>query len=237
MTRDSEPPPDGGGGTGGNGDGGWGVGTVYFDDWSRLWVRIDEMETDNVNAMVSSYLKFKSSFWEDQALTKPAGSAESTQTVEGGKTIFRYKHVLTAGPMKGMLNESTWSVDEATGSSEMTYKYIDPVEKYEFEGTGLFNGETGDYSFTNSMKNPDGTTVNSTGNWKNGKGSFTMQDSRGYRIAYHINEDYSGSFKLEGPESVLPAIGSWNAEGKGQVRFADGTVEDIEFFWQSGFVF
>jgi hypothetical protein len=240
VTRDSEPPPDDGGGTGGNGGhtgGDWGVGTVYFDDWSRLWVRIDEMQEDNSNALISSFARFKATFWEDQALTKPAGSSESSQNSENGKEIFKYKNVITAGPEKGFLNESTWSLDSGSGDTEMTFAYTDGKGQYEFSGSGRYSGSTGEYSYSNRSKHPDGTVITSSGTYKDGKGSYTMEDSRGYRIQYNFNEDWSGSFRLEGPDSILPAVGTWNSEGKGQVQFSDGTVEDIEFFHTTGFIF
>lgn len=238
KTRDGEIPPDGGGGSVG-GDGGgeeWRVGTVYFDDWAQLWVRIDQLEAGEGNG-IRSYYGFKSSFWEDQALTKPAGSVESSQTTENGKDVYRYKHVITAGPEKGFMNESVWSVDQATGDTAMTYTYTDGKGQYEFTGTGSYSVSTQEYSFSNRSKHADGTTLTSSGKFKDGKSTYSMEDNRGYKIQYEFNADWSGSFRLEGPESILPAVGNWNSEGKGQVRFADGTVEDIEFFQNTGFLF
>ncbi|MEI7576351.1 MAG: hypothetical protein WCK51_05620 [Armatimonadota bacterium] len=138
----------------------------------------------------------------------------------------RYKSSTMLNPISGKSSYETLIIDK--GDDGKIYETISKFKqeswesKTEFEISFSVGGSR--YIFIGSVE--DNGVVQSS--WTN---------SLGYKINWRVNQDGSGSIRLENANNPLcPATGEYGVDGKGTLTFADGTQEafdmNAENFWQ-----
>lgn len=205
-----------GGGTGGTGGGGWDG--FYFDDYLGLWV--DTTSTDT---------SFSQKLYIDEAKTEPAGSFETTFPTGWDAYPYEYRSSfeITAGDFAGAHGLYVTSI-----SSEM-----EGTSSYENVWPG-FGSDKGWWKWRDGASSWSYEGHSDDGAWYKGSGEFfddwhgtsTFEDSFGYRFSYVYNSDGSGSAKIEGPDKGLPATMTWTAEGHVRIVWADGTVDEWDWW-------
>jgi len=91
--------------------------------------------------------------------------------------------------------------------------------------------ENGEYTWSNRYEGSDGSWSRSSGAFaSDGSGTMRYEDSLGYRTTFQYNSDGSGQGRIEGPDPRLPAVITWDAEGNVRIEWADGMVEEFNWF-------
>jgi hypothetical protein len=211
-----EAPAVGGGGSGSPGEG-WS--NFYYDEWLALWVEVES--SDN---------RWASLFFEDEAKTRPAGSAVTTWPADWGTfpKEFRSTYELTAGTMSGARGLHLVTL-ESESRGQASYEAVDGRGST-WQGQSAWNDQAA--SWSNSMTGPGGVWSRDFGDHRStGVATIRSENSLGYRSVYNWSADGSGNARLEGPDPGLPATIVWDATGRGVMTYADGTTE--EFQWWS----
>ena len=78
----------------------------------------------------------------------------------------------------------------------------------------------------------DGLEYNTSGTtYPDGRFEMVWVNAAGYTIRWESNPDLTGSFRIENINDALcPATGSYDAEGKGILTFADGTTAEFDLY-------
>ena len=183
--------------------------SLYFDEELQLWVA-DDLVTPN-----TTY------FFEDQAMTLPAGS---DVTVEDPTHLFGLKRhfEVTKGPRAGEVFDSLYFLHEGGGGQED------------------ITGKTKDGKFESHATWPEGGLVSYSERWDMNDGAwFTFtnapiiegghlvefKSSAGVNATWTFNGDLSGTATITGPSAGLPATMAWDDTGNGQITWADGSIE------------
>lgn len=194
----------------------------YFDDFLGLWVQIQDRPG-----------RWEMRFFEDEARTRPAGSAVSTYPAdwESYPQTFESNYEYTAGALRGARGSYLMRLTDPVNGS-MTY------ENTYADGSNDRGESTWDASGTrwsNRVELSDGAWYQHQGSWSaDGSGSSSMSNSLGYRHTFRYNPDGSGSGTVEGPDPGLPARLTWDMFGNTTIRYADGTEEVIPSPWGFG---
>lgn len=204
------------------------VGSKYYSEWNELWARIDEYEVQkeetpeggerviNFKQLVSMYL--------DEALTQSAGFLRFIGDEAGNQD---YEQRITAGKYAGYLFKNVKTVGEGS-SWTRKINVNDTINNstQAIEMSFIPSEQKFTYSYDISVQ---GKPTRYSGTIQQGEQRFTYLDSRGFTTTWLRRADQSGEFKIEGNDPLLPATGTWNAEGKGIVKFADGTELPLDF--------
>lgn len=216
----------------GDGGNGWGggsmVGEIYFDDTHGVWCRIDSLDTqvNEQNEIIA--MDYLITHWLDQALTQPAGQLTYKTRKEGTKSISDYRLTYTAGKSKGYVFYNVYSIDSATGDVSSVNEFNDPSAGFGFKGTSSFVAQTGAWGYEYVIQFADGTTQEYSASFTEGEQRYRTKDSAGYVIEMVQKADGSGSIKITGNDSRLPANGVWDTTLKGVLTFADGTTTNFD---------
>jgi len=216
---------DGGSSPGGQGEDGsdpgpgWdGEPGFYYDEWLGLWVFVQGSDTSS---------KFE--LFEDEEKTKPAGTIVSTWPADPSVYPQRhtYDYEITAGFMAGSKGTSEIVLVSET-EGRMTYDHT-WAGGWTSEGSAAWDGKQ--YKWTNQSREPDGTWYRDTGTFaEDGSGTVESENSLGYRSRFTYDADGSGKGVIEGPDDGLPAVITWDAEGNVRIVWADGTVEEYNWY-------
>lgn len=206
--------------TGSGGSNGWVGGSGhYFDEWLGLWV---DAQFSGNRATFALFV--------DEAMTRPAGSLVSEFPTDPGHfpQECRSRHEILAGLLAGSRGFYEMTFQTETEGS-MRWQNSNPDEGTD-EGSATWNGN--EYGWANSYRGQDGFWSNDSGTFgADGSGSARSVNSWGYRNQFTYLADGSASGVMEGPDAGLPAQISWDANGRGRIRWADGTVEEFDWAW------
>lgn len=195
----------------------------YFDDWLGLWVKqqpglIDQPELGSGEL-----------YFQDEGLTVSAGHRLTWVSEPGIYPITGKEDlVYTAGNFAGERDLYEWSVNEdSSGTSKGEGNY---------PGTGSFTfhggwDEGGISHFSERFTAVDGT-------WQdyelreNADLSFrlTIQSSLGVKFTLNFKEDQSGTGRIEGSATGLPATLAWDIDGNGTLTWSDGSTSAINIY-------
>lgn len=209
-----------GGGSSGGGSGGWGGEPgFYFDEWLGLWV--DVLVT---NTQVSFLL------YEDEAKTLPAGSIVSSfpEAPEVYPQTYSSTYQILAGMLTGSHGTYQLTMDsELIGS--MSYENVYP---HYGKDQGSSHWDENEYTWSGKYEDGSGFRSENSGTFRSdGSGLTSSEDSLGYRSRFTYRADGTGEGLIEGPDPGLPATITWDAEGNVRIRWADGTIEEFNWFW------
>ncbi|AIE87030.1 hypothetical protein OP10G_3662 [Fimbriimonas ginsengisoli Gsoil 348] len=202
--------------TGGTGGGGWN--DFYFDDYLGLWVQTESTDTS-----------FTQHLYADEAKTEPAGLFQTN--FPSGWNVFPYQFsssfAITRGNFTGARGMYVTTVtSDVKGSS--SYENVWPGYGSD-KGTSSWNGSSSAWS--SEANDTTGAWWKGGGQYfDDGHGSSSYEDSLGFKASFVYNADGSGSARMEGPVTGLPATITWTASGHTRIVYADGTVEE----WDAG---
>lgn len=207
------------GGGGSDPEPGWdGSPGFYYDEWLGLWVEVEETPSSSTFRL-----------YEDEGKTKPAGLIVSTWPADWGVYPQRhtYAYQITAGLMAGSTG-TTEVVLESEAVGGMTY---DHTWAGGWKSRGSAAWRAGKYSWNNRSEEPGGFWSVDTGEFADdGSGTSYSENSLGYRSRFVFYADGSGKGTIEGPDAGLPATITWDAEGHVRIVWADGTVEEYNWY-------
>lgn len=195
----------------------------YFDEWIGLWVKpqpglIDQPELGSGEL-----------YFEDEALTVAAGHQLHWVSEPGVYPIVSKDELIyTAGNFAGERDIYEWTFNEdesGTSKGEGTYP---GVGSYTFQGGWDPRGIS---HFTERFTFEDGT-------WQdyelkeNEDLSFrmTIQSSLGVKFTLNFKEDQSGTGRIEGNVTGLPATLVWDIDGNGTLTWSDGSTLAINIY-------
>lgn len=183
-------------------------GDVYFDEGYQLWV---EDSTDTPNTL---------HFFEDEALTIPAGS-DITVSDFAARTDVRHLEVL-AGPHKGEVLDSVYQLHEDGGGQEDVtgqdaQGHFSYVATWESDGLTTYHErwDFNDGSWLTFLNDPK------TG----GHHNLRLETSVDVVAVWTFAGDLSGTGTVTGPMDGLPATMVWDATGNGTITWSDQTTE------------
>lgn len=194
--------------------------TFYFDEFLRLWVRIEE------NLGRSRY-----DFFEDEAQTTQAGFAETRWPEEWSVypqtwiSMYRFD----AGALAGTSGAwETTSAEDGSGSSRSQGIWSDGAA-HKSESRWQANGDS---TWWSRNEGPGAWWSESTATFgHNGSGEMRHGDSDGYTVIYSYNPDGSGSARFAGPTADFPVVIAWDGLGGAWITYPDGRREPIEGWW------
>ena len=213
---DGEP---GSGSTGGSTGGDVTTSGIYFDEFLGLWVE---------NTQVSPN-ESKSFLYLDQAKSSPAGFFDTIypSTWETFPIVYHSTYQITSGNFAGSHGTYDFTISSPT-TGISTYD-----SSWAGQGTskGSSSWSPASYTWENRFDNADGSWYHDAGTfYANGSGNSLTENSAGYKWTYHFNADGSGSGTIAGPDAGLPAAIVWDGQGHIRVTYADGTVDEWNFF-------
>jgi len=203
---------------GGENDPGWsGDPGFYYDEWLGLWV-----EVQNTSNGVTFLL------YEDEQKTRRAGHITTTfpENTESYPQVYRSEYEFL-GP-RGFYETKLES--ETTG----TMRYENESSAFG-KDTGSASWRDGRYEWSHRHEGKDGFWSEDFGSFaSDGSGTTRSRNSLGYRTTFKYRADGSGEGVIEGPDPGLPATITWDAQGNVRIVWADGTVEEYNWFGWSG---
>lgn len=243
---------DDGGGVSGGGDGGsnggddgsttpppplkdkYKVGDRIFDEIYQLHAIVDEWEIGENGAFLGEYVQRQAfRYFEDDTYAKLIFTSRSStdKNGDGSWTFTQTQEVTNPLPWMDFIRTSfsnTTNFETQTGrlSSEVEAKEYSYVSSGTY-GEGLSRWE-GAYTWKTTGERISWlTTYDSSTN----TARSLYQDSTGYSVDWTTNADGSGSFTIVNPDDPLtPATATFNTEGKGIIRFADGTEQEFDLY-------
>jgi hypothetical protein len=195
----------------------------YFDEWLGLWVKQQPGLIDNPE------LGGGELYFEDEALTVAAGHRLTWISDPGIYPIVGKEELLyTAGNFAGERDLYEWSVNEdSSGSSKGEGTYVG-VGSFKFQGSW---NEMGISQFTERFTFIDGTWQDFTIK-ENDDLSYrlTITSSLGVKFILDFKDDQSGTGRIEGPATGLPATLVWDIDGNGTLTWSDGSTTTINIY-------
>ena len=183
---------------------------IIFDDQLGVWVEFVSEDEQQ--------------YFEDEAMTKPAGHDITTFTYsDTGYTIIS-DQVFLAGVHQGERShiETTWSNDS---SGDIVGQGADS------RGTFTFHGHWNpDFSssWTQSITAPDGSKQEYTKAVAADFSSDITMTTLGINYHWHFNSDGSGNGTITGQGQGLPATMTWDTAGVGVITWSDGTTSPFD---------
>ncbi len=242
---------DGGGdGSTGGGDGGstppepslrdkYKVGDRIFEEIYQLHAIVDEWEIGENGAFLGEYVKRQAfRFFEDDTYSKLLFTSRGStdQNADGSWTFTQTQEVTNPLPWMDFIRTSfsnTTNFETQTGrlSSEVEAK------DYIFSSSGTYGAGLSRWEGAYTWKaTGERVTWLTTYDSEAGTARSQYNDSTGYALDWTTNSDGSGSFTITNPNDPLtPATATFNAEGKGVIRFADGTEKEFDLYADSIF--
>jgi hypothetical protein len=164
-------------------------------------------------------------YFLDSARTQPAGSFmlaanDGAQSQSG--TFF-----ITAGRFAGLSGTYFDAVQTGGVEGSITFsfpngttqvsQFVEETSGGTDSGTATIGlAETSGYTQTQRVSYNEGGTI-----------SVTSRDSSGYQSTFSFASDLSGTGTVSGSDPGLPAAITWNSQGTGTVKFADGSVHAL----------
>lgn len=202
-----------------------------------LWGRVTEVEYATVaGARRIALLNFD--IFDDPDYTNLVGYERTENRTNGPETTYLAESKFTNGAysprdyrMFTLTNtESGRVVQEA---SDMGREETSPGEYRTYRYSTRFEmpraGEP--TTFVSQFRNDD-IDYNSSGTYfADGTLEMVWVNTAGYQITWTSRPDGTGSFRIENAsDSLCPATGSYDAEGKGVITFADGSTENFDLY-------
>ena len=216
-----------------------GVGSVYFDESNQVWVRVDAYVTETNDLGGIYVLQWDYALFEEQALVHSAGRDYRKEYIENGKDVGEAGLDYLVGPGAGTHSFQKGIFDPVTLDTDVYWEVKHPGVGRLDKSHTIWNEAAGLQTNASEQIFDNGYHVWTTGTWStSGTVGYSYTDNTGYGISFNWVPDGSGGFTLAGPptEPLLPASGSWAANGTGSVSFADGG--SIPFILgETGFVF
>ena len=202
-----------------------GAGTIYFDDLSQLWVRVDVYITDTDEFGSVTLKQWDYALFQDQALTQPAGRNYYTIYVANGKNVIEDGSDYLAGTLTGDHSYEKLISDPTTPDTDYYFEIHDHVSDYLTKSHTIWTDSTGVQTNTSDIFYNSGTHLTYSGTWnRNGNVSMMYSDNSGSTSTVNWYPDGSGGFTLTNPaDPVLPATGTWTDAGTGTATFANGS--------------
>lgn len=195
-------------------------GLPYFNEEIQLWT-VDFMEGDPGGDHT-----WGSRFYEDEALTRPAGS-DATHSVWNAYPLTDDQVVeITAGPFAGLHFEEHMVFEETGAGRQWGSGHYPNEFDYEYSMTWPAEGYA---SFTEKFTYPDGIWIQyeNAAN-EQGANDYTVTTSAGVTMALKFGPSYEGTGTITGPSPALPATLEWDMDGNGTIRWSDGTESTFE---------
>jgi len=171
-------------------------------------------------------LEIRVNYFVDEALTQPAGFQAITISANGDTGIKACTINITAGPRSGHTAEITSSY--VGGRSEFSYRGTDP-KVGTFVASGFFEDGAGEYRTADT--DLQGVKREYIASYSADGTSRVEYDSpTSFRYTLNYAADQSGTGTVTGNSTLLPATIQWNAQGTGDITFADGTKVTFENF-------
>jgi len=202
-----------------------GVGSVYFDELSQLWVRVDVYvaETDEFGSVIIKQWDY--ALFRDQMLTQPAGRNYYLTYIASGKNVVEDGTDYLAGTLMGDHSYEKFISDPVSPDTDEYFEVKDHTSDYFLKSHTIWTDSTGIQTNTSDILYNSGIHTMFSGTWnRNGNVSVTYSDNTGYSSTVNWVPDGSGGFTLANPtDPVLPATGTWSPTGSGTATFANGT--------------
>ena len=190
-------------------------GLPYFDSVLNLWVVVRLAPSGMFETM-----------YVDRDRTQPAGNLtyltdESNFTLSGSLAV-------TAGPFAGISGTYNQTVVASGTSGNMSYSLPAGATtslqfSYKNDAAGAIYGTaTVGIAFPDGYAQSQSVTLSPSG-------ALTVRasDSNNLKSTFHFRSGYSGTGLISGSEPGLPARVTWDANGVGLFKFADGSTSPI----------
>jgi hypothetical protein len=195
----------------------------YFDEWLGLWVKQQPGLNDQPE-LGSGELYFV-----DEALTQSAGHSLTWVSEAGVYPVTGKRELtLTAGNFAGERDLYEYSVNEDSSGSSKGEGNYPGVGSFKFQGSW---NEGGISQFSERFTFVDGTWQDYSIK-ENQDLSFRLaiESSVGVKFTLDFKEDQSGTGRIEGPATGLPATLVWDIDGNGTITWSDGSTSAINIY-------
>jgi len=215
------------------------VGDKIFDEVYQLHAIVDEWQVGDDGPFTGEYIqRARFRFFEDDTYSKFLFSATSStdKNSDGSWTFANTQEVVV--PIFGMDFIRT-SFSNTTNFETQSSRLVTEVEAadYTYTATGETSIEGARWEGSYTLKE-SGDRISWLTTYSNSTNvARTLYvDSTGYSLDWTQNADGSGSFTITNSKDPLtPATATFNVEGKGVIRFADGTEKEFDLYADSIF--